>query len=43
MALETYWIQTYKPTYNILLEAGNSLPPRGARGQYVGRRSHPTN
>lgn len=25
MALETYWIQTYKPTYNILLEAGNSL------------------
>ena len=27
MALETYWIQTYKPTYNILLEAGNSLAP----------------
>ena len=25
MALETYWIQSYKPTYNILLEAGNSL------------------
>jgi len=25
MALETYWIQTYKPTYNVLLEAGNSL------------------
>lgn len=25
MALETYWIQTYKPTYNILLEAGNSF------------------
>lgn len=25
MALETYWIQTYKPTYNILLEAGNFL------------------
>lgn len=23
IALETYWIQTYKPTYNILLEAGN--------------------
>jgi hypothetical protein len=25
MALETYWIQTYLPSYNILLEAGNSL------------------
>ena len=25
MALETYWIKTYSPTYNILLEAGNSL------------------
>jgi group I intron endonuclease len=25
MALETYWIKTYLPTYNILLEAGNSL------------------
>jgi len=25
MALETYWIQSYKPTYNILLEAGNSF------------------
>lgn len=25
MALETNWIQTYLPSYNILLEAGNSL------------------
>jgi group I intron endonuclease len=25
IALETYWIQTYLPSYNILLEAGNSL------------------
>ena len=25
MALETCWIKTYSPTYNILLEAGNSL------------------
>jgi group I intron endonuclease len=25
MALETYWIKTYLPSYNILLEAGNSL------------------
>lgn len=25
MALETYWIQTYKPAYYILLEASNSL------------------
>lgn len=25
MALETHWIKTYFPSYNILLEAGNSL------------------
>ncbi len=25
MALETYWIKTYSPTYNILLEVGYSL------------------
>nr|YP_009059686.1 GIY-YIG endonuclease [Parasitella parasitica]AIO05736.1 GIY-YIG endonuclease [Parasitella parasitica] len=25
IALETYWIFTYKPNYNILLEAGNSF------------------
>ena len=31
MALETYWIKTYSPTYNILLEAENSLVPGGLR------------
>lgn len=42
MALETYWIQTYKPTYNVLLEAGNSFgythssPPRWHPPHLVG-------